>query len=94
MKTKIKPTKIRLTSYTGNKVPITGKVNITVERKVKSHKLRFIVTLGNVRAILGKDMLNLIKQVNIIQKLEKSDILAAYKEFAGKFHSQCKWKLM
>ena len=64
-----KATKIRLTSYTGNREPITGKVDITVERKGLLHELCFIITPRNVQPILGKntsDKVNLIKQVNII----------------------------
>ena len=50
-KPEIKPTKIRLTSYTGDTIPITGKIYITINRKGMLHKLCFIITPRKVQPI-------------------------------------------
>ena len=49
--------------YTGNRVPITGKVDITVERKGLLHELNFTITPRHVQLILGKDSCNKLKLI-------------------------------
>ena len=62
-KLEIKLTKIQLASYPGNKVPITGKVDITIKRKDLLPELCFIITSRNVQPILGKDWCNRLNQI-------------------------------
>ena len=54
-KLEIKPTKIRTISYTGDVIPITGKIYITINRNDTLYKLCFIITPRKVKPILGKD---------------------------------------
>ena len=57
-----------------------GKADITVERKGLLYELCLIRTPRNVQSILGKDScnkLNLIKRLNIIQNMDKNNILSA-----------------
>ena len=79
----IKPTKIKMTSYTGDIIPITRKIYTAINRKGKLHELCFIVTPRKVQTKLGKDTckkLNVIKRVNFIQNHDKNNILSAFKE--------------
>ena len=83
-KPEIKPTKIR---YTGDIIPITEKIYITIQRKGMLHKLCFIITPRKFPFIIGKDAcekLNIIKRINFIKNLDKNNVLSAYKElFTG-----------
>ena len=84
-KPEIKPTKIRLFSYTCDIIPITGKIDITINKKGTLHKLCFIITPRNVQPILRKDAsekLNIIKRVNLIQNSDKNNVLSAYKDLS------------
>ena len=68
-KLEIKPTKIWLTSYTGDIIPITGKIYITINRKGTLHEPCFIITLRKVQLTLWKDAcekLKIIKRVYLI----------------------------
>lgn len=85
-KPELKPTKIRLTLYTCDRVPIMGKADITVKRKGSLHKLYFIIKPRNIQPILGKDTcdkLNLISHVNAIQNLDKNNVSACAELFTG-----------
>ena len=54
-KPEIKPTKIRLTSYTGSIIPITRKIFITINRKGMLHELCLTITPRKVQSMRGKN---------------------------------------
>ena len=54
-KPETKSIKIRLISYTGDIIPITGNVYIIINRKGTLHELCFIITWRKFHLILGKD---------------------------------------
>ena len=71
-KPKLQSTKAKLTSYSGDNIPVNGACILNLEHKDKCHKPLFIVTKDNVIPILGEkalDRLGLIKRVFTIENI-------------------------
>ena len=77
-KPKINPTKIRTLAI---KYLLRVRQTFTSKEKGSLHELCLIITLRNVKPILARDpcdKLNLIRRVNTVQNLGKTNILSAY----------------
>ena len=57
-KPKLQSTKAKLTSYSGDNIPVNGACILNLEHKDKCHKLLFIVAKDNVIPILGEKALD------------------------------------
>jgi len=65
-KTKLSPSKVKLTAYSGSEVPVIGQCRMTVMYKSNQYQILVIVSPNNVQPILGLDTcekLNLVKRV-------------------------------
>lgn len=81
----LKPTNVKLSTYTGDKIPVKGKCNWTVKYKKKSYFLEFIVVRSDAQPILGIkacEQMGLIKRVMTLNKSEEINI---FKEYADVF---------
>lgn len=77
----IKPTNVKLSTYTGNKIAVKGKCNWMVKYKKKSFVLEFIVVKSEAKPILGIqacEEMGLIKRVMTLNKSGEMDILKEY----------------
>lgn len=77
----LRPTKVTLYAYAGNKIPVMGECHWTVKYKKKPYTLEFVVVKPDAMPLLGlkacKDM-GLIKRVNALNKYDKMDIFKEY----------------
>lgn len=77
----IKPTNVKLSTYTGNKIAVKGKCNWKVKYKKKSFVLEFIVVKSEAKPILGIqtcEEMGLIKRVMTLNKDGEINILKEY----------------
>ena len=75
-KPKIHKSKIKLTSYSGNSIPIKGTCVLTVNRKQKVFKLHFVVVSESRTPIIGVSAcskLGLVKRVYMVDKDQYSN---------------------
>ena len=76
---------MKLSTYTGDKIPVKGKCNWIVKYKKKAFVLEFIAVQSNAKPILGIqacEEMGLIKRVMALNKSDKMDI---FKEYADVF---------
>ncbi|KAK0148890.1 hypothetical protein N1851_010688 [Merluccius polli] len=81
----LRPTDVKLSTYTGDKIHVKGKCNWTVKYKKKTFVLEFIVVKKDSKPILGIqacEQMGLIKRVMALNKGDKMDI---FKEYADVF---------
>ena len=81
----LRPTNVKLSTYTGEKIPVKGKCNWSVKYKKKAFTLEFIVVKSDAKPILGVqacEEMGLIKRVMALNKSDKMDI---FKEYADVF---------
>lgn len=81
----LRPTNVKLSTYTGDIIPVKGKCNWTVKYKKKTHVLEFIVVKSDAKPILG---INACEQMGLIQRvmeLSKSDKMDIFTEYADVF---------
>lgn len=72
----MKKTNSRLSSYSGENLPVIGKINTNVEHNNKIFNLDLNIIKGNFEPILGRDdcvKLNLIKRIRIINNENVTD---------------------
>jgi hypothetical protein len=81
----LRPTNVKLSTYTGDKIPVKGKCKWSVKYKKKAFNLEFIVVKSDAKPILGIqacEEMGLIKRVMALNKSDKMDI---FKEYADVF---------
>ncbi len=81
----LKPTNVRLSTYTGDKIPVKGKCNWTVKYKKKSYFLEFIVVKSDAKPILGIKACEQMGLIKRVMTLNKSDEIDIFKEYADVF---------
>lgn len=88
--TRLNKTTTRLTSYSGNKIPVIGEVTVPCKHKKKTYEVKFIVTSSKAQDVLGLKTcqeMNLIKRIEAIQKEELTttkELISEYKDvFTG-----------
>jgi len=79
------PSNITLKTYTGEKVPVKGVIEVTVELNMQKRKLPLYIIEGNHPALLGRTWLEMIKldwqEVHLVSKTTKlQEILKKYSD--------------
>lgn len=87
LQTKIDRSKVKLTSYSGDNIPVEGKTRIPCFYKDKKHWITFIVTSNEkAQTILGlqtSEDLGLVKRVDGLKAKSLDDLLTQYKDTFG-----------
>ena len=76
---RLKPTQVRLTGYSRNVVPTTGKCQIECKLREKPHTLEFFIADTNAMPILGFDScraMELLKIENRVLKMTQTEVAA------------------
>lgn len=84
---KIKPTQVKLNTYTNDKISVVGECRLACQLKSKRQEILFYVVKNKSCAILGLKScleLNLIKRVDNVD-IKKSDSLSVFDEFGHLF---------
>ena len=89
----LKPTEVRLTSYTGQQLDVAGQAEFECSHKGKQSKLKFVVVKTNAVPLLGFrscQELNLIKVIlavdNVKPEEEYQDVFKGIGLFPGEYH--------
>lgn len=67
---------VRLTSYSGDKIPVIGETDVSCKYKDKTYRIKFIITSTKAENVLGLEAcqrMNLIQRIQAMQKLESSE---------------------
>ncbi|XP_039870493.1 uncharacterized protein LOC120723214 [Simochromis diagramma] len=81
----LRPTNVRLSTYTGDKIAVKGKCTWAVKYKKKSFALEFIVVKSETKPILGIQTCEEMGLIKRVMALNKSDEMDIFKEFADVF---------
>ena len=84
--TPIKPTKVRLTAYTGHKLQVIGTVTLKCRLNKQMHNLKFFVTKDDKKSILSRNAcqsLGLIKRCKNPSEIDKVEIEEFHDAFEG-----------
>ncbi|KAL3999170.1 nuclear receptor co-repressor 2 [Sarotherodon galilaeus] len=81
----LRPTNVRLSTYTGDKMAVKGKCTWAVKYKKKSFVLEFIVVKSETKPILGIQTCEEMGLIKRVMTLNKSDEMDIFKEFADVF---------
>ncbi|KAL7889063.1 hypothetical protein AOLI_G00040370 [Acnodon oligacanthus] len=84
-KNRLKPTNVKLSTYTGDKIPVKGKCNWTVKYKKKRFVLEFIVVKSIAKPILGLQACEEMGFSKRVMALNKSDEMYIFKEYTDVF---------
>lgn len=85
----LKPSKMKLESYTGDVIPIKGVCSLNWWYKNKPYKLSFAVANIKCQSVLGRQScadIGLIKRVNVIQLDKYADLFNGLGCLPGKYH--------
>lgn len=81
VKSKLKPTTVKLTAYAGGEIPVIGQCVLTVEHKGLFRRALFIISPANVQPLLGRrmsDNIGLIKRLLSVNSKQEVNVFSEF----------------